>query len=223
MVIKNKHASLWRTVVMLLVLCGTVAGGLLQRRLSGGGGAAIESMSTAASSLEKPLPNRVGNWRQLPSPPMQEDVLKMLRCPAHISRAYVHDLTGDRVSVAVLLGPPGPIAVHTPEICFSSQDFTITSERVVARVAKDEFWDVKFRFNGPTPSDVRVLYGWSKGTGWQASKDPRFEYSHLPYLYKIQLSGPVASDDSTDFDPCADFLTHFLSQLQPQLLAADSA
>jgi hypothetical protein len=44
-----------------------------------------------------------------------------------------------------------------------------------------------------------------------------------PYLYKIQLSGPVApSADPSLGDPCRQFLEDLLPALKPYLISTDS-
>lgn len=213
-------------IVFLLILVGTIAAGTLSRR-SGLGAANPQLLDRAAQTLARPLPTRVGNWQVMHESPLDERTLQMLRCPAHISRVYVHDQTGERVSVTVLVGPAGPIAVHTPEICFSSQDYKIDGDRIAASIDSGElgaqtFWDVVFRTTEVGGSKLRVLYAWSDGTRWNASEQPRYTYGALPYLYKLQLAGPEAPA-AGEFDASRDFLTQFLGQLEKQLIPAPSA
>jgi hypothetical protein len=212
--------------VFLLMLVATIAGGAIVRR-SGLGAANPEHLKRAAQALGRPLPDRLGNWQVAQDTPLDARVVEMLKCPAHINRVYMHDQTGDRIAVAVMVGPAGPIAVHTPEICYSSQDYTIDSERTAvsfeqAEEAKHSFWDVVFRSSDVGGSKLRVLYAWSDGSRWDASERPRYAYAALPYLYKLQVAGPEAPA-AGDFDPCRDFLSQFLGQLEKQLLAAPPA
>ena len=74
---------------------------------------------------------------------MSTAVIEMLQCAGYISRVYVNQLTGENVRVALLLGPPGPIAVHTPEICFSAQDYRQEESR--KRVAIGSNKDARMR------------------------------------------------------------------------------
>src|SRR5687767_6261065 len=115
-------------LICAVVLTGIVAGGVVQRRFDVGpsGG---ESLQLAADALSRPLPARAGSWVLLTESKLGPEVVKMLRCPAYINRVYAHEQTGDRITVAVLVGPAGPIAVHTPEICYSSHDYKQASLR----------------------------------------------------------------------------------------------
>jgi hypothetical protein len=148
----------------------------------------------------------------------------MLQCPAHLSGVYEHRQTGDVLTLAVIVGPPGPVAVHTPEVCYSSREYTITDERQRVSVkgphGDHTFWGLPLRANSLDASALRVLYGWSSGTIWEAADHPRFGYSGLPYLYKLQLAVTDQGKDATDFDPALDFVAEFLVQLQPRLVEA---
>jgi hypothetical protein len=213
-------------IVFCLILVGTVAGGAVVRR-SRLVAANPQLLVRAAQVLEQPLDKRVGNWQVIHETPLDDRTVEMLQCPAHISRVYVHDQTGDRVSVTVLVGPAGPIAVHTPEICFSSQDYKIDSNRSAITIGEGEdtkqsFWDVAFLSNDVVGSKLRVVYAWSDGRRWAASEQPRIDYGALPYLYKLQIAGPEAPA-AGEFDPCRDFLDQFLGQVEKQLIVAPPA
>src|SRR5690349_16564380 len=98
-----------------LMLVGTLGGGWFQGRISNRWGEG-QSLRQAADQLRKPLPARIGNWRLVAEQQVGEDVVQMLQCPAHIWRTYTNEQTGDTINVAVTIGPPGPISVHTPEV-----------------------------------------------------------------------------------------------------------
>lgn len=182
------------------------------------------SLRTAGERLARPLPERVGNWQLRRENEIGEDVTRILQCPAYVSRTYEHVETGDVVLVALLLGPAGPIAVHTPEVCYSSNDYSMASERKETAITDSSggshaFWEVTAKSKGIDKPSLRVLYGWSRGTNWEAATWPRFAYGGAPYLYKLQLASPVQrSDAPADFDPCQDFLSQFLAQSQAQLI-----
>ena len=211
---------------VLALLAGTAAAGWLHGRMTNRWGYHPDS-NLAAARLRQRLPERVGHWTLEEETQLEPAVIRLLQCPASISRVYSHDQTGDRVSVAVLLGPPGPISVHTPEICYSSHDYTITSERELLELRdaagnEHSFWQVNFKSNGFDGTRLRVLYAWTTGDRWTAAERPRFGYGGVNHLYKIQLASNTSAGDSlVDFDPAKDFLSHFLKQVHPRLV--DSA
>jgi hypothetical protein len=203
-------------------IIATVISGLLLGHASDRWGASSDALA-AEHSLNRPLPNRVGNWRMRKEQTLEQDVLKLLRCKSYLARVYEHDQTGDLVTITVLVGPAGPLSVHTPEICYSSRDYVISKTRNKYVVDDNsgkhhEFWDVALKARDAETSTQRVLYGWASGDIWNASEHPRFAYAGAPYLYKLQLA--ARSQDGAQlegFDMCQDFLRSFLVQLQENI------
>jgi hypothetical protein len=118
-----------------------------------------------------------------------------------------------------MLGPPGPISVHTPEVCFSSRNFRINEARELVELATtpdrtDAFWSLTFDARDAGQERLRVYYAWTTGRPWQASGSPRFQFSGQPCLYKIQLSCPApVSGGSETSDSCRRFLEAFVPVL----------
>jgi hypothetical protein len=210
---------------VVVLLAATLGAGALHGRLSGRWGLEATAQS-AAERLTPDFPTAFGNWQQIAELPMQDEVVGILQCPAYISRRYKHEQTGDIATVAVLLGPPGPISVHTPEVCYSSREFSISGERRKVTVnapqgREQSFWELPLKTNNVHASPLRVLYGWSAGKNWEAARYPRFGYGGLSHLYKLQVAVTAnASKKSTEFDAGRDFLEAFLVQLRPRLIEA---
>jgi hypothetical protein len=179
-------------------------------------------MQAAAARLAQ-IPRQFGDWKFQSSEEIGESVVEMLQCAGYISRVYANQATGETVRVVVLLGPPGPIAVHTPEVCFSSQNYRQEEARKQAAVKvsaerEDAFWCLTFRAKDLRGDLLRVWYGWSTDGRWSASEQPRYAFAGRPYLYKIQLAAslpPWARADQQD--PCRRFLADFLPASQSYL------
>jgi hypothetical protein len=150
----------------------------------------------------------------------------VLQCPAYITRVYEHQQTGDVVNVAVLLGPPGPISVHTPEVCYSSREFTPDGDRRRTPVTdqagmEHTLWQLPLKTNDFDASSLRVFYGWTTGSKWGAPEYPRYLFGSLPHLYKLQVAvTDHPASKAINFDAGKDFLECFLPQLQPQMVEA---
>jgi hypothetical protein len=118
--------------------------------------------------------------------------------------------------MALIVGPPGPTAVHRPEICYSSQDYTQegATRRVTVTAEDDsgtgEFWTLTFRPNDVDSLPLSVYYAWSNGDRWEAPENPRLSHSGAKILYKIQLAGD--KPDASPTDPCESFLQSMLAQ-----------
>ena len=126
-------------------------------------------------------------------------------------RVYRNQTTGAMINAALLFGPRGPIAVHTPEICYDSVGTEQTRERQVESIKTDagthQLWSVQFsKAPDPEPS-IEVWYAWSDGGTWEAKENPRLWMTDK--LYKIQIAGPVDPDKR----PCRDFMKAFLPQV----------
>ncbi len=191
------------TVLSLTVTSGLVHGYLDARWTTG------PDIDAIAAQLPA-LPEQVGPWVRVSDHELDPAAQRLLRCYGYLNREYWKPATGDRITVAVLFGPRGPIAVHTPEICYSSAGTQPIGERVAETIhsegQEDQLWHIQFsRLDDPRPS-LDVWYAWSQGGPWVAGEYPRFWLTDR--LYKVQLAGSPAADGSEP--PCRDFLTHFL-------------
>jgi hypothetical protein len=215
-----KHYGLYLRIIVAAGV--TIACGILNGRLTHRWGPSTD-MRSAAERLDA-IPDHFGSWRLHHSEKMGQTVIDMLQCAGYVFRTYVDTCTGEQVRVAILLGPPGPIAVHTPEICFSSRDYH--QEALRRRVAvpgaeggDDAFWAVTFRANDLQRQSLRIYYGWTTGGKWEAAESPRYGFAGSPYLYKIQLATFVPSWARTETqDPCRRFLADFLPSARNCLL-----
>lgn len=209
-----------------LALGATAATGVVHGLMSNRWGPR-PSMQAAAGRLQRQMPPKIGNWVLHHQGKILEAHQQTLQCAGYLVHYYDHVESGAQVSVVVLVGPHGPTAVHTPEICFATGNHTPQGEPQVIRIddakgGHHELWDQTFRANNVEALDQRVLHAWSSGGEWQAAKRPRYEYAGAPYLYKIQLSGP-AKTDASEFDACQDFLKEFLAELAPRIAEPGAA
>ena len=143
--------------------------------------------------------------------------MRMLSCAGYVNRQYVNRKTGQTVWLAVMLGPAGPIAVHTPEVCYSSRAYQIQDPRTGISITDSReqahtFWSVFFRGMTPSADQLHVCYAWYGKGGWEASTSPRFEFAGEPMLFKLQIAAfvPVAAQAQAA-DPCQAFLSAMLS------------
>jgi hypothetical protein len=204
-----------RFVALIAVGVGvTLITGLVHGRLTQRWGPSPD-LQAAANNLRN-LPTNIGDWELLSEEPIKEEILQMLSCAGYVNRQYVNRKSGDTVSIAIVVGPPGPTSVHTPEICYSSRAYTIHEPRsrktsLDAESRTHSFWSLTFRTNGPSSNRLRVYYAWCSGDVWTASESPRVEFAGQPLLYKLQLAAVDASGLTDKMqDQCEDFLSAFL-------------
>jgi hypothetical protein len=205
-------------VLVLLAMGLTLTDGLVHGYLTYRWREPPDEISEAVQKL-KELPHEFGDWQLESSKPLEDYVIDILQCAGSTNRSYVNRRTGQRVSVTIVLGPFGPIAVHTPEVCYTHRNHTLIDDRQQVSVQSehmpdDQFWAVTLKSNDLNGRSLRVFYGWSDGGPWSAPELPRLHYGGRPYLYKIQVAAypPLSADGGADEldDPCVKFLESFL-------------
>jgi hypothetical protein len=169
------------------------------------------------------LPDRIGDWQG-------EDVPLAGREPpgvaAHACRRFTHTRTGDAVTVFLVCGRPGPVAIHTPDVCYGASGYTVGTPTKYAPPASDEqgpaeFWTVDMaRTTSADRSRLRIFWAWHGGhDGWQAADKPRVHFASEPVLFKIYLLRDLTGvgDPSLDRDPAVEFMQALLPTTNPLL------
>jgi len=90
-----------------------------------------------------------------------------------------------------------------------------------ADASEHSFWELPLKRTNVHAQSLRVLYGWSTGSLWEAARYPRFGYGGFSHLYKLQVA--VTSNPATKaaaFDAGRDFMDSFVVQLQSRLVQA---
>jgi hypothetical protein len=202
----------------------TVASGLVHGRLADRW--RPKAMLDAGARLQG-IPEQFGKWRLKSSRSLDEDTGRMLESTGDVVRSYKNEETGEEVQVTVIVGPWGPISVHTPDVCFSSRDFKRVEVRKRATVvdstgAKSDFWAETFLTNGLEARNVRAYWAWSRGDSWLAPDGVKSTFIGSPHLYKIQLTSylPAVLAPQAE-DPVFRFLKDFVPAAAGSLIAAD--
>lgn len=171
------------------------------------------------------VPQRVGSWVLDEERPVSLKERQIGGIVGYKSRLYTHRGTGQSVSVLLVCGRPGSIAVHTPDVCFEGAGFrrTGTPARTGVLPAESpqqaEFWKANFsRPEAGIPVPLLVYWSWSPTGTWAAPDNPRLAYWDEPVLFKLYVSRLVSGEE-TESEPCLDFLRVFLPALQEALFA----
>ena len=204
-------------IVVATVLCMTsaFAHGWLDRRWAN-----EPNLRLRGEQLSK-LPKEVGEWTLVEERELEKSAQDLLRCYGYNHSVYQNSKSGKTVTLAVLFGPRGPIAVHTPEICYSGRGVQAAGGRKSVSIegegTEHTLWKVSFLSKVDLQPDMDVFYGWTVDGIWQASKRPRFWLTDD--LYKIQIAGPPSIDGTPSEAEL--FLKELLPLLRP--LVGDSA
>jgi hypothetical protein len=179
------------------------------------------------------VPLRVGEWEgeegELDARQARQGEIK-----GSVVRRYTNRATGETLSVLLVCGRPGPIAVHSPEVCLGGAGFALQRAETRQAVSApglsggDAFW--VGRFHKPAeavPEVIDVHWSWNARGDWQAIEGPRLFFARERVLYKLYVTRPVSRPDAAPLandgpgkeerDPAHEFLAAFLPEVKRAL------
>jgi hypothetical protein len=183
------------------------------------------------------IPKVVGDWVGEDPPPEENRLAQMAQADVtgHLVRIYTNRRTGDTLSVMILSGLPGPIASHTPQICYAGAGFDLVPPPGKYEIKAGDlgpgakkgadFYVGDFKkVRSIVPAGLRIFWSWSENGTWRITSNPRRTFVHAQCLYKIyvirQTTGPGANPgEVSEVDPSARFLEAFMPALQQALFA----
>ncbi len=179
-----------------------------------------ERIQQAAETLKHAIPLQIGDWSgtDLSIDRRELQVAEIAGC---VSRNYAHQVTGEVTQIVLMCGAPGPISVHTPDVCFKGNGYKMVSQpkRITVEPAGGpaaEFWWADFQRSAAGQVTVlRTFWSWRGGDKWRVSDHPRFEFAQSPVLYKLYVAYPLDRSAATSVDtPDTKFLIFLLRELE---------
>ena len=177
----------------------------------------------AAARLPQ-LPMKLGDWEAEELPSRGRSSTGGLA--ATLSRRYVHRPTGRGVTVFVGCGRPGPVSIHTPDVCYTASGYKeVEKQKYVLPVKSaakgSAFYTARYtREKSDSRSQLRIFWSWSSGGGWEVAENPRFAFVNRPILYKLYvLRETGATTTPLEADPCLELMEHLLPALRRDVLA----
>jgi hypothetical protein len=154
------------------------------------------------------LPTRIGAWQMTgKEKQLQQVELDQLEPIGYVARSYTNGPY--TANLFVLLGPTGPTAAHTPDICFNASQYRTLGERRRARISdsptdKSEAWVSRFESRGVDKHMLKSWYAWTVDGEWHAADNPRFDFAESRFLFKIQIAMIYSDRDSMELDEVGD-------------------
>src|SRR5689334_4408569 len=111
-----------RILPLLAALLLVVGAGLIEDLWINRYGSSAE-LESAVARLES-LPLKVGAWEGEPLT-LDEKQITRAGVRGYLLRRYVHRATGRALTVLLVCGRPGPVSVHTPDVCYASAGYTM--------------------------------------------------------------------------------------------------
>jgi hypothetical protein len=192
-------------VAGVLIVAYCVAEGSWTGRWSG------DSWAEEQQARVNKIPAVLGPWHGEDSE-IDERALKQGEIQTYLLRRYRHIETGEVLTVLLVGGRAGPIAVHTPEQCLGGSGFRLTAPAVRAWIgpagseAGPEFWHGTFQRGerSTNPEQIEMYWSWHTANGsWVAKHRPRLTFAMQRYLYKLYVSRPVLAQIEGEPAPAA--------------------
>lgn len=173
--------------------------------------------STAAAAIDE-FPRQLGEWVAVADgEPLTPRIQKELGVAGYIHRAYRHPDLERTALVLLMVGQPGPLVRHPPDICYGSRANTLLDEdRVRVPTSGDqpasEFRVLSYEPNTQLLESFQVAYAFSAGGTWSVPRMPRIAFGGEPLLYKAQVQVPEQSEVEGDAEKAMELLlTEFVA------------
>jgi hypothetical protein len=179
-----------------------------------------EAVAAAAERLAQ-VPSTFGKWD---GTEIEMNTDPKLGMAGVVARRYVQRESGKVVSIYLACGRPGPVCVHTPDVCYKSDGYNdVESARRVtlpgAGAAPDEFWTARYmRQRADGQNNLRIYWAWHTAAGWRAADNPRVAFAGEPVLHKLYVIRELANpNEPAEADACTEFMQEFLPLLEQRL------
>jgi hypothetical protein len=183
------------------------------------------AVETAAARLGR-VPMNIGDWRGR-SLELNREQLAIAEVAGHVARCYENRPGRAAVTILLVCGRPGPIAVHTPDICYAGAGYEPLGLPVRQTLSVGPsgtpaaFRHAVFaKSNAAVPTYLRILWGWTADGTWDAPDNPRLVFAPHRALYKLYLIRTMdTAEEPIEDDPSLAFLETLLPELKRALFA----
>jgi hypothetical protein len=208
-----------RTVITAMAIAVILATGIVHGIWTG----RWELTDEPGASVAR-LPNvsmELGDWQ---GQTLDAESQQLGDASACLLRRYTNRLTGAGVTVFLLCGRPGPVAIHPPDSCYAAGGYEITTPSQFkapgeAGAAPAEFRVARMRKKrAGEQSQLRIFWSWNDGNGWRVPANPRWAFASSPVLFKLYLVRELPDfEEPLDDDPGIDLMQRLLPELDKVL------
>ena len=212
-----------KSVILVLIGCGMLlAGGyvhgLWTDRWNDGA-----DLAEAVARLDR-VPLQIGEWNGKRIP-RERDARSGLAGAATFQ--FTNANTGKTVTVFLACGRPGPVSVHTPEVCYAGNGYDVekpvkfSSSRT--NLSGQTFFTSRLVRKRITEQHAqRIFWAWNAGNNWEVSENPRFAFAGQPVLFKMYVIRELTgTSESLENDPCVDLLEVLSPTLRKEMFDAN--
>lgn len=219
---------------LLLLIAGGVVHGMLTGRWE-------SSDLTGVAARVHQVPTQINDWVCIEEASVSDAELKMAELHSYVMRHYRNQRTGAIVTMLLMCGPTGPVAVHPPTACYAGQGYEQIGEVSLHRVVLEQqagaktsnpistethrLMTAQFRKPGRgNARKARIFWSWSTDGNWSTPASPRLEFAGSPLLFKLYVT--QEAHDLLPLDgatPPEEFLRELLPVLRQNVFATEPA
>jgi exosortase len=183
-----------------------------------------QELRHAVSCLDR-VPMAIGDWRARPET-LDPQALEQVEVDGGVLRRYENSRTGRTISLILVCGRPGPVVIHTPELCFPGAGYEqvrAKSMRLMVHPDRlqdpDRFLLADFVQHESFPPDrLRIYWSWKAKGRWDVLANPLVTFAPQPFLYKLYLVHRTSPGfEQAEDDSLRDFLGRLLPELDRSL------
>jgi hypothetical protein len=168
------------------------------------------------------IPDKIGDWKGEDAE-IPEGQRKVSGADGFFLRHYKNPATDQMITVLIVCGRPGPIAVHTPDVCYQAVGNFVGSpesralEYEDSKLANFKEIRVKGAEHRPGQPELDVLWSWSTDGNWTTPRFPRLSFARARVLHKLYVIRQVDDSDSKESDMSPAFIRMFLGEARKHL------
>lgn len=185
--LKPPTSLAWVVSFVLLIASGTVQGRLCGRWSTSPG------LEAAVARLAQ-FPYEIGTWKGEDAD-VDRATLQRAGIAGGIVRRYRDARTGLILTVMLVCGRPGPVSVHTPDVCYEGAGYDLAAPP--SSPIPEFLAATMVRPDAAITDRLQVYWSWNATGRWEVPASPRLTFGAKSYLYKLYVirSSPSASDD----------------------------
>lgn len=178
----------------------------------------------AAAARLANVPATIGPWVG-EDRPLDDEEVRRAGVDGYLLRTYRSSTTRQVVTLFVVCGRPGPVSVHTPDVCYQASGYAMAAEPARESIALPGaapagVWSTSMaKPSAAVPEALAVRWAWrTRDAGWQAPDRPRVTFARSGILYKMYvLTDRVGASRPGRADPATEFLSLALPTLDRAL------
>jgi hypothetical protein len=209
-----------RCLYGLTALVAVIAAGVVHGVWTDRWGAPVEPSVMAGRLSQVPLV--LGEWV---GQDLDLDWDQLGPVTGSLYRRYVNQRTASTVTVFLVCGRPGPVAIHSPDVCYRAGGYELLALEkysLPSATASGEFFtSLLRRTRASEQHQLRIFWSWYAGGSWSVPHNPRLAFARHGALCKLYLLHEIGGtgigetgETPVPADPCVELMSRLLPELQ---------